>query len=115
MWFETWCRKSNVKKMSKTCRGLQKNVKLMSGRLRPQKKMSKKCPNGASGQPTEVNEEDAVHQVDKVDEVHQVHQVDPAHQVNKVDEVHQVHPLDPVHQNTRQISNKNGWSDGRPL
>ena len=48
----------------------------------------------------EVNEEDAVHQVDKVDEVHQVHQVDLAHQVNKVDEVHQVHPLDPVHQNT---------------
>ena len=45
----------------------------------------------------EVNEEDAVHQVDKVDEVHQVHQVDLAHQVNKVDEVHQVHPLDPVH------------------
>ena len=44
----------------------------------------------------EVNEEDAVHQVDKVDEVHQVHQVDLAHQVNKVDEVHQVHPLDPV-------------------
>ena len=33
----------------------------------------------------EVNEEDAVHQVDKVDEVHQVHQV---------------HPQDPVHQNT---------------
>ena len=43
----------------------------------------------------EVNEEDAVHQVDKVDEVHQVYQVDLAHQVNKVDEV-QVHPLDPV-------------------
>ena len=41
----------------------------------------------------EVNEEDAVHQVDKVDEVHQV---DPAHQVNRVGEVHQVHPLDPV-------------------
>ena len=54
----------------------------------------------------EVNEEDAVHQVDKVDEVHQVHQVDPAHQVNKVDEVHQVHPLDPVHQNTRKLSKK---------
>ena len=46
----------------------------------------------------EVNEEDAIHQVDKVDEVHQVHQVDLAHQVNKVDEVHQVHPLDPVFQ-----------------
>ena len=44
----------------------------------------------------EVNEEDAVHQVDKVDEVHQVHQVDLAHQVNNVDEVHQVHPLAPV-------------------
>ena len=44
----------------------------------------------------EVNEEDAVHQVDKVYEVHQVHQIDLAHQVNKVDEVHQVHPLDPV-------------------
>ena len=43
-----------------------------------------------------VNEEDAVHQVDKVNEVHQVHRVDLAHQVNKVDEVHQVHPLDPV-------------------
>ena len=63
----------------------------------------------------EVNEEDAVHQVDKVDEVHQVHQVDLAHQVNKVDEVHQVHPLDPVHQNTSEISNKNDRSDCRPF
>ena len=41
----------------------------------------------------ELNEEGAVHQVDKVDEVHPVHQVDPAHRVKKVDEVHQVHPL----------------------
>ena len=44
----------------------------------------------------EVNEEDALHQVDKRDEVHRAHQADLAHQVNKVDGVHQVHPLDPV-------------------
>ena len=50
----------------------------------------------------EVDDEDAVHQVDKVDEVLQVHQVDLAHQVNKIDEVHQVHPLDPVLQ-TNQV------------
>ena len=43
----------------------------------------------------EVNEEDAVHQVDKVDEVHQVHQVDLAHEVNKVDEVHLFFSLEP--------------------
>ena len=34
-----------------------------------------------------MNEEGAVHQVDKVDEVHEVHQVDLAHQLKKVDEV----------------------------
>ena len=45
--------KIKCQKMSTKCRGLQKNVKQMSGRLRPQNKMSKKCPNGASGQPTD--------------------------------------------------------------
>ena len=49
----------------------------------------------------EVNEEDAVHQVDKVDEVHQV---DLAHQMNKIDEVHRVHPLHAVHQKTQAKS-----------
>ena len=43
-----------------------------------------------------MNEEDAVHQVNKVDELYQEHQVDLAHQMNKVDEVHQVHPLEAV-------------------
>ena len=39
----------------------------------------------------EMNGEDAVHPVDKVDEIHQVHEVDLPHQMNKVDGVHQVH------------------------
>ena len=49
----------------------------------------------------EVNEEDAVHQMDKVDEAYRVHRVDLAHQADKVDGVHQVHPLDPVLQITQ--------------